>query len=87
MNPHNPECDIGGCPAVRTPHAHLPEADRTWRPSNRLTISEEARQIAAVILASYDGRTALERAEAAAERTDQSFLLELSDIELSSVPE
>lgn len=76
------ECGVTACPAVRTPHGHVSESERTWHPVNRLTISEEARAIAGVILASYDGMTELQRQEYAAMHTDQSFLSEIVDVEL-----
>ncbi len=50
-------CEVQGCPAVSTPHGHMPEADRNWRPENKLTMSETAVAVAAVILAAYDGLT------------------------------
>lgn len=75
-------CGVTACPAVRTPHGHMPESERTWRPTNRLAISDEARVIAGVILASYDGLTEMQRQEYAAMHTDQSFLSELVDVEL-----
>ncbi len=78
------ECGVTACPAVRTPHGHMPESERTWHPANKLTINDEARTLARVILASYDGLTEMQRQEYAALHMDQSFLSELVDVEMAT---
>ena len=56
-------CGLEACPAEYTPHGHMSDEVRTRRDGNKLTISKEARLIAAFILSTegYDGLTVEQR--------------------------